>query len=232
MTVAVLPFADLGGKPENQYFSDGLTEELIHALTKVPGMRVVAWNTAAQLRDRQQDLHAIREQLQVGTVLTGSVRIAGRQSARARATDRYRVRRVPVVGDLRPPHAGRVRHSGRDRAGHRAHPAGATLGRRRRRAAGAQHAAASAPTITICAAATTGTGARRKIWRAASNISRPRSRPIHTRRWRTPAWPMRTRCWWTTAWSARPPECRRRKPRRCAPSNSTPRWARRMLHWR
>ncbi len=84
VTVAVLPFADLGGKPENQYFSDGLTEELIHALTKVPGMRVVAWNTAAQLRDRQQDVRSIREQLQVGTVLTGSVRIAG-PSLRVRA---------------------------------------------------------------------------------------------------------------------------------------------------
>ena len=75
--MAVLPFADLGGKPENQYFSDGLTEELIHALTKVPGLRVVAWNTAAQLRDRQQDMRSIRDQLHVGTVLTGSVRIAG-----------------------------------------------------------------------------------------------------------------------------------------------------------
>jgi adenylate cyclase len=84
ITVAVLPFADLGGKPENQYFSDGLTEELIHALTKVPGMRVVAWNTAAQLRDRQQDFRSIRDQLQVGTVLTGSVRISG-PSLRVRA---------------------------------------------------------------------------------------------------------------------------------------------------
>ena len=84
ITVAVLPFADLGGKPENQYFSDGLTEELIHALTKVPGMRVVAWNTAAQLRDRQQDVRAIGDQLHVGTVLTGSVRIAG-PSLRVRA---------------------------------------------------------------------------------------------------------------------------------------------------
>src|SRR6185436_18382017 len=84
LTVAVLPFADLGGKAENQYFSDGLTEELIHALTKVPGMRVVAWNTAAQLRDRQQDVRAIGDQLHVGTVLTGSVRIAG-PSLRVRA---------------------------------------------------------------------------------------------------------------------------------------------------
>jgi TolB-like protein/Flp pilus assembly protein TadD len=84
ITVAVLPFADFGGKPENQYFSDGLTEELIHALTKVPGMRVVAWNTAAKLRDRQQDVRAIGDQLHVGTVLTGSVRIAG-PSLRVRA---------------------------------------------------------------------------------------------------------------------------------------------------
>jgi serine/threonine-protein kinase len=77
ITVAVLPFVDLSSKPGHEYFSDGLTEELIHALTKVPGMRVVAWNTAAQLRGRQQDIHAIRDRLKVGTALTGSVRIAG-----------------------------------------------------------------------------------------------------------------------------------------------------------
>lgn len=83
-TVAVLPFADLGLKGQNQYFSDGLTEELIHALTKVPRLRVVAWNTAAQLRGRQDDLRSLREQLQVDAVLTGSVRIAG-GSLRVRA---------------------------------------------------------------------------------------------------------------------------------------------------
>jgi serine/threonine-protein kinase len=83
-TIAVLPFVNLSPTPENEYFSDGLTEELIHALTKLPGMRVVAWNTAAQLRGRQEDLAAIRRQLQVGTALTGSVRIAG-ASLRVRA---------------------------------------------------------------------------------------------------------------------------------------------------
>jgi serine/threonine-protein kinase len=83
-TVAVLPFADLGLKPQNQYFTDGLTEELIHALTKVPCMRVVAWNTAAQLRDRQDDVRSLRDQLKVDAVLTGSVRIAG-GSLRVRA---------------------------------------------------------------------------------------------------------------------------------------------------
>jgi serine/threonine-protein kinase len=84
ITVAVLPFSDLGLKPQNQYFSDGLTEELIHALTKVPRMRVVAWNTAAQLRDREDDVRSLRDQLKVDAVLTGSVRIAG-ASLRVRA---------------------------------------------------------------------------------------------------------------------------------------------------
>jgi len=74
-TTAVLPFVNLSQVPESEYFSDGLTEELIHALTKVPGMRVVAWTTAAQYRDRQQDIFAIRERLKVGTVLTGTVRM-------------------------------------------------------------------------------------------------------------------------------------------------------------
>ena len=47
--VAVLPFANLSAAAENDYFSDGLTEELIHALTKLSGIRVVAWTTAARI---------------------------------------------------------------------------------------------------------------------------------------------------------------------------------------
>ncbi len=82
-TVAVLPFVSLSPSGD-EYFSDGLTEELIHALTKLPGMRVVAWTTAARMRDRQQDMLAIREQLNVASVLTGSVRISGK-SLRVRA---------------------------------------------------------------------------------------------------------------------------------------------------
>lgn len=84
ITVVVLPFGDLSLKPGNEYFSDGLTEELIHVLTKVAGLRVVAWTTASRLRDRQQDLAAIREQLNAAFVLTGSARIAG-PSLRVRA---------------------------------------------------------------------------------------------------------------------------------------------------
>jgi TolB-like protein/Tfp pilus assembly protein PilF len=75
--VAVLPFANLSANAEDSYFSDGLTEELIHALTKYSGMRVVAWNSATRLRGVEEDLGEVRRQVNVAHVLTGSVRIAG-----------------------------------------------------------------------------------------------------------------------------------------------------------
>ena len=75
--VAVLPFANLSACSDHDYFSDGLTEELIHALTKVSGMKVVAWSSAARLRGVEQDVLEARRRLQVANVLTGSVRISG-----------------------------------------------------------------------------------------------------------------------------------------------------------
>src|SRR6266481_6522501 len=80
--VVVLPFANLTRNVQDDYFSDGLTEELIHLLTRVPALRVVAWTSAAQLRGREQDLAGIRQELRVATVLCGSVR---------RTQDRVRV---------------------------------------------------------------------------------------------------------------------------------------------
>jgi serine/threonine-protein kinase len=73
-SIAVLPFTNLTRGVDDDYFSDGLTEELIHLLTRIPGLRVVAWTSASQLRGREQDLAGLRQQLQVGTVLRGSVR--------------------------------------------------------------------------------------------------------------------------------------------------------------
>ena len=72
-TIAVLPFTNLGPEAGGDYFSDGLTEELIHRLTRVAGLRVVAWSSAAQLKGRQ-DVRGVAQQLQVAHVLTGSVR--------------------------------------------------------------------------------------------------------------------------------------------------------------
>jgi TolB-like protein/tetratricopeptide (TPR) repeat protein len=82
-SIAVLPFANLTPEAGADYFSDGLTEELIHLLTRIPGLRVVAWTSMSQLRGREQDLAGIRHELKVATVLRGSVR---RTATRVRVT--------------------------------------------------------------------------------------------------------------------------------------------------
>jgi TolB-like protein len=82
-SIAVLPFTNLNPEADTDYFSDGLTEELIHLLTRIPGLRVVAWSSMSQLRGREQDLAGIRQELKVATVLRGSVR---RTQARLRVT--------------------------------------------------------------------------------------------------------------------------------------------------
>jgi TolB-like protein len=76
-TVAVLPFANLSAEEENEYFSDGLTGELIHALTKVSGLRVVAWSSAARMKGEALDIYEMARRLRVRYLIEGSVRQAG-----------------------------------------------------------------------------------------------------------------------------------------------------------
>jgi eukaryotic-like serine/threonine-protein kinase len=86
-SVAVLPFANLAADPENEYFSDGLTEELIHALSRVRGLRVVAWSSASKLKGRD-DVQAAAARLGASLLLTGSVRKVGdRVRVAARLTE-------------------------------------------------------------------------------------------------------------------------------------------------
>jgi TolB-like protein/Tfp pilus assembly protein PilF len=73
-SIAVLPLANLTSEAAGDYFSDGLTEELIHLLTRVEGLRVVAWHSAAQLRGHEHDLAAVRDRLKVDSILKGAVR--------------------------------------------------------------------------------------------------------------------------------------------------------------
>ena len=75
--IAVLPFVNLSADSTDDYFTDGLTEELIHALTRVEGLRVVAWSSAARLKGHQEELARVRDQLKVGHILRGSVRRTG-----------------------------------------------------------------------------------------------------------------------------------------------------------
>ncbi|MCX6561359.1 MAG: protein kinase, partial [Candidatus Aminicenantes bacterium] len=76
-SLAVLPFANLGGDKENEYFSDGLAEDIIGALTQVPGLRVMARTSAFAFRGREQDVREIGARLNVNHILEGSVRRLG-----------------------------------------------------------------------------------------------------------------------------------------------------------
>ena len=76
-SIAVLPFVNLSADKENEYFSDGLAEEIINALTRIPGLKVTARTSAFAFRGKEQDVRRIAEALDVGTILEGSVRRAG-----------------------------------------------------------------------------------------------------------------------------------------------------------
>jgi len=76
-SIAVLPFVNMSQDPENEYFGDGLAEELINALTKLKGLHVAARTSAFAFRGRQADIREIGKKLDVSTVLEGSVRKAG-----------------------------------------------------------------------------------------------------------------------------------------------------------
>jgi len=75
--IVVLPFADLSPDRDQEYFCDGMTEEIIDSLTKVGGFRVVARTSAFSFKGKQQDIREIGKKLNVGYVLEGSVRKDG-----------------------------------------------------------------------------------------------------------------------------------------------------------
>jgi adenylate cyclase len=76
-TVCVLPFANMSGDPEQEYFSDGITEDIITDLSKVSALSVVARNTAFMFKGQSVDVREIARKLGVDHVLEGSVRKAG-----------------------------------------------------------------------------------------------------------------------------------------------------------
>ena len=75
--IAVLPFANLSGDPEKEFLSDGIAEELMNALGRLDGLRVVARTSAFRFKGKNEDIRVIGQQLNVGTILEGSVRAVG-----------------------------------------------------------------------------------------------------------------------------------------------------------
>lgn len=78
-SIAVLPFVNLSSDAENEYLSDGITEELLNALSKVPGLRVPARTSSFMFKGKTNDIKEIGKLLGVSTVLEGSVQKAGNE---------------------------------------------------------------------------------------------------------------------------------------------------------
>src|SRR6266404_4716005 len=76
-SIAVLPFVNASADPENEYLSDGISDELINALTKVDGLRIASRTSAFALKGKPQDIRAIGALLGVSAVLEGTVRQSG-----------------------------------------------------------------------------------------------------------------------------------------------------------
>ena len=95
--IAVLPFADMSPDKDQEYFCDGMSEELIDALAKVEGLRVVARTSAFAFKGQALDIRRIGEQLSVGKVLEGSVRKARTSMLGSAATLMIRVPRCRLL---------------------------------------------------------------------------------------------------------------------------------------
>ncbi len=76
-SIAVLPFVNISNDPDNEYFSDGITEELLNVLAKVEGLQVTARTSSFAFKGRNEDIKQIGIQLGAKTILEGSVRKAG-----------------------------------------------------------------------------------------------------------------------------------------------------------
>jgi len=76
-SIAVLPFANMGGDQDHEYFSDGLAEEIINFLAQIPGLKVTARTSAFAFKGKTEDVRKIADTLGVATILEGSVRRSG-----------------------------------------------------------------------------------------------------------------------------------------------------------
>jgi len=96
-SIAVLPFANMSGDPEQEYFADGMVEEIITALSRIRWLFVIARNSSFTYKGRAVDVKQVGRELGVRYVLEGSVRKAESKGPHYRATDRCR-HRQPSLG--------------------------------------------------------------------------------------------------------------------------------------
>ncbi len=78
-SIAVLPFLNLSNDPDQEYFSDGLTDDILTQLSKIKQFRVISRTSVMQFKDNPLPIKEIAEQLNVGLILEGSVQKSGNQ---------------------------------------------------------------------------------------------------------------------------------------------------------
>ena len=132
-SIAVLPFQNMSGDPEQEHFCDGLVEDIITTLSKLAGLRVIARNSSFVYKGRSVDVREAAKQLGVRYLLEGSVRKSGNRIRITGAADRRQGRHARLGGALRPLDRGYFRHPGRNHA----HPGNRNAGQAYRGRAGA-----------------------------------------------------------------------------------------------
>ena len=97
----MLPFVNLSSDKEQDYFSDGVAEEILNALAQVEGLRVIGRTSSFAMKGRNEDLRTIAQRLNAGNLLEGSVRKAGAAGAHHRPAHRGDGGLPPLVAGVR-----------------------------------------------------------------------------------------------------------------------------------
>ena len=102
-SIAVLPFVNMSSDQEQEYFSDGLSEELLNLLAQVPQLRVIARTSSFSFKGKEADIAEIAQQTERRPRARRQRAQVRRHAAHHRAADPHRRQLAPVVADLRPP---------------------------------------------------------------------------------------------------------------------------------
>ena len=114
-SIAVLPFQNLSGDSEQDYFCEGLVDDILTSLSKLAGLRVIARNSSFVYKGRSVDVRDAAKQLGVQYILEGAFARAP-TAFESRAANRREGRHSPLGGTLRPGYRRHLRHSGRNHA--------------------------------------------------------------------------------------------------------------------
>ena len=156
-SIAVLPFVNMSNDPENEYFTDGIAEEIINALSKIQALRVASRTSSFAFKGKNEDIGEHRPQAQGGHGPRGK-RPEGGEQAAGHGPAGQRGRRISsLVRTLRPRAGGRLRDSGRNRRQHREGAAGRAERRGKDGRSRRPPPPTSRPTSTTCAAASSST---------------------------------------------------------------------------